>query len=529
MALWFKKKSSQIRKGIFPGEIEDDRDPWASPSLDFFDRLYPVEENPEEEEDAPMEPISFPHLNASYEAIRDSRQKQEEVLDQAWKKKMREQPAVLQKPVEQEPAPSATPSLSYISPPEEGFAAKAPFASRDPHFKYENAAQTHATQPSLPTPPVSAESNYDPIEPHQKLFERVGLQATTPAVEPLADTPSDSAPEDEAALSYPVEIEPEPIDPIPNDVPRQNAPAAENKVVYKPPKADKTPSRSFLDEIDRPSLFKILVVTIGLGILISILFLIHNQSRYTGQGRDEDSLLVIEAPKMIKMRPSPQARPLVPYQDDLVYGKLDGEEEQGERILPQPDFPDVPAELEEDASADPYLDYAPTGLPIEEEVLPVKPKAARPPVQKAPVPKAPVQKLPAPKPLKPAASKPESLPLKPKETTKPKLVAPVAPKPQKKATPVRDKNPPAPPPVRTAPSKLFFVQLGSLPSKEIANLESQRLRQKYKALDACGVVIRVASIPGSGKVYRLLAGPFLSRAQASALSTSLGSRYRVVE
>jgi hypothetical protein len=79
------------------------------------------------------------------------------------------------------------------------------------------------------------------------------------------------------------------------------------------------------------------------------------------------------------------------------------------------------------------------------------------------------------------------------------------------------------------PGQTFFIQLGTLPTEQMAKQEADRLSRKYKQ-DLIGFepTVRMVIVNGN-KVYRVVSGPFKTRNAALAKSNKLGSSSKVVQ
>lgn len=475
MKPWFRKKQSKFSEriredGFF--DCGDDRDPWASSAIDFFSRNKNIQKN-ECEKEAPvlsrsdassvdhMDPISFPQLNASYEKIRKKRiEYEQEGTHQAEKGE----------------DPWLDASQAHI-----------PDGRKD--AKYENTPSLSAFSACASEPQNSNE--FSPrkeiqFDLKQRLFEVGGLKASmqTSYTDPFQKLTATTASNPKITLSNP---------PV-------NASNAEPQPLEKDL------------ENDHPSVMKIILIAVILVFVIGILWLIYSQNDY-----DEGEVMVIKAPSIIKVAPEKTTKPLVPYQDELIYGKLEDFDEkpdsEGEQILPQTEFAPPPPEISEhndfNEEFSDYLEYSDSpkdakmdAVP-DEEIIDIRPELS--------------QKKPKISVSSPSVHQTERMP---KTSVKTFPYSRMTEKPVKSISPA-----PALKPSR----KLFFVQLGTLPSKEMATAEMKRLRSKYKILSSCGLITRQFQLENREKVYRILAGPFLSKEQALKLKQILGARYRVIE
>jgi cell division septation protein DedD len=114
-------------------------------------------------------------------------------------------------------------------------------------------------------------------------------------------------------------------------------------------------------------------------LLASLIFgIIHLELSNRFAKNNSVEIPVIEAVSPIKIRP-PKERQIIPYQDELIYGKLDnednGEDDGGEHILPTIDFApeisisDVAGIADEHKSGEEGTEIAETGAKQEEEEL----------------------------------------------------------------------------------------------------------------------------------------------------------------
>lgn len=468
MKPWFIKRTKHRPMRGAPSLFDDgnDRDPWASEEVSFFRRNNQPPEQPQEpDENSGVPPISFPKLEASYESMRAVRRQQE------------------------------TPS----SPSEQPLH---PASLRNPPHFIDLAENGPALPKNPPQPPT-----YNPIEPTERLFDRGGLRHEQPAPAPTKEPPSL---EPTVAPSPEPHVEP-PVQELPADPALPQSPQSE------PPASSARPA----PEHDQPSIFQVSIIALGICILIALLWLIHSQNHYKPTGED-GQLLVINPPAIIKERPSAKEKPVVPYQDDLVYGKIDGEEfdaasgEEGERLLPQTEFPpDLPEENSEIEEVSPEQDLTPYLQPPPLKEMPVTNIVT---MDEAVLPRA--------------VRRPAARPL-PAQTPEPAVAPPpIRKKPRPAAPPVARKAPTRAATKQTAPAtqrKYFFIKLGVLPSEDRVAAEASRLRGRYSILRGCGLVVRGLGSPAHPHAHVLLAGPFLSEKDAKVVSEALGGNYHIIE
>lgn len=215
----------------------------------------------------------------------------------------------------------------------------------------------------------------------------------------------------------------------------------------------------------------------------------------------EDNLIVISSPKTIKIRPEEPDKPLIPYQDELIYGEIDSKNkinETGERLLPPVDFaPDITIE---------------NNIPPEEEYLDDIPLKKRPNTIKE---KKKTEQILEEK-EKRFLNSQNFLPQKVKQKTLQSIK-----KEEHKSQPVQEK------PVKPL-AKTIYIQLGTLPSIEIAKKEASRLLIKYKVLAKHKIIIRPFKTLDGRTVYRLLVGPFSSKAQTQEITQTLGTHFKII-
>jgi cell division septation protein DedD len=124
----------------------------------------------------------------------------------------------------------------------------------------------------------------------------------------------------------------------------------------------------------------------------------------------------------------------------------------------------------------------------------------------------------------------KSQPIAPKKAVAPKLAeqAKPAPKPKKKAAapkpaPEKEAKTPAPAP-KVAPKKHFAVQVQSSQDKAKAALQVDTL--KKKGFDA---YLEDVQLEGKGTFYRVMVGPFATKAQANEAKTALARDSRFTD
>ncbi len=213
----------------------------------------------------------------------------------------------------------------------------------------------------------------------------------------------------------------------------------------------------------------------------------------------------------IKVRPEEPGGMDVPDRDKLVYDRIDGNGERSgvERLLPPPEMP----------MAKPAPAPAAQGVeerPAAQQPIPLVPVTPAPSSPPAPAAKAEAQPAPAPQRVVPSVEDVLSAMRPP---------PPVDPKAQE--TPAETKLKAEAAKV-AAPAKAggFLIQLAAVRSREQADAEWQRLRQRNS--DLLGnldlSVVRADLGPDKGVFFRLRAGPLTNEATAQTLCQKLSER-----
>ncbi|MDR1597549.1 MAG: SPOR domain-containing protein [Holosporales bacterium] len=278
-----------------------------------------------------------------------------------------------------------------------------------------------------------------------------------------------------------------------------------------------------------------------------------------------DNIVVIPSPRDIKVRGNPDAH-LVPYQDELIYGKIDNSEDaQGEHLLAPGEFaPEIKVDdADAGGAADEYLDdpAAFAGRDMEEhggvpQVGHVQQVGHSNVAYNNPYPKAGVSAAVASThapsqigshapsqigqhtPSHIAAHTPSQIgshassqvavhaplqvaPRTPSQvgSRTPSQVAPQTPAPKKAGVSILPKKASVPPP----PAAPIYVQIATLPSIEMATKEVARLAGRYTILAKHQITVRPYS-SSNGTVYRLLIGPLSSEQEANAITKTLHLR-----
>lgn len=215
----------------------------------------------------------------------------------------------------------------------------------------------------------------------------------------------------------------------------------------------------------------------------------------------------------IKVRPEEPGGMDVPDRDKLVYDRIDGNGERSgvERLLPPPEMPmakPTPAPAAQGGE----------GRPAAQQPIPLVPVTPTPPSQPAPAPAAKAEAQPAPAPQRVVPSVEDVLSA---------MRPPPAVDPKAQETPAETKLKAEAAKV-AAPAKSggFLIQLAAVRSREQADAEWQRLRQRNS--DLLGnldlSVMRADLGPDKGVFFRLRAGPLTNEATAQTLCQKLSER-----
>lgn len=378
-----------------------------------------------------------------------------------------------------------------------------PMASRvlaQPESPKKNGPWEEAVQAAFQTSQARAEERQG-IDLHQKLFE------ADPTAVPCSEA-EHCSPGVEANLSYK----------------KQEPAVSANKASVPLSQSAATPPIPPATPIRKRSLFSsdaFLTITLAAGVLLLCVLLLWAVSRKNAPitEAEEEPVVWIPSPAAIKVRPEEPKKPLIPYQDELIYGELDPREKNDtqEHILPSPSFaPELV--IEQEPSEDEYLDDV---LGAEEEAAP--PAALQVPAKSSQ--KAVVQK--------------ETASAKPSQGNSARLSKQLSSSSsytKSKTSPKgssEKRNPPAKvekftAAAHVAESTAFYVQLGILPSVEVARKESARLVAKYPIFAKNSLVVRPVKTDGGRTIYRLLVGPFATKEQAEMISKSLGMKFKIL-
>ncbi len=213
-----------------------------------------------------------------------------------------------------------------------------------------------------------------------------------------------------------------------------------------------------------------------------------------------------------KEKPADPGGLQVPYQDQLVLNQSEAEAmaPKVERLLPPPEAPLVPPEFAELA---PSYDE-----PVEAPLLEGEAGALQPagePAQTAAQAQA-VETAPE-LPAAPSAQAAET------ETAEPSAVENKVPATQTTTTQTTTTQTAAAPATQAAGD--FAVQLVSLKDKGAAQNEWRRLQGVFpQLLGDKSLLLQSADVAGVGTVYRLRAGPFVTRAKAAKVCSQLKSK-----
>jgi len=222
----------------------------------------------------------------------------------------------------------------------------------------------------------------------------------------------------------------------------------------------------------------LLAAFIGLSAVVLIGFFLF------GREEQSDSIITISAtPDPVRVKPEEAGGISIPDQDKLVYTRTQGAAPKVEKLFPEPEKPVLPELMLK--RIEPVL----AEMETEDEWASTEPEVVI--EQAEPEPKKEVLALPV-----------QKVETKPQTTTKPAAAAPA-----KKAT------------------SGWRIQLYSTPKKAMAEKTWADVSQKQKALlsDMPHYVV-AAEIAGKGTFYRLQAGQFSSKEQATALCTKLKAK-----
>ncbi|MFT5486842.1 MAG: cell division septation protein DedD [Paracoccaceae bacterium] len=243
---------------------------------------------------------------------------------------------------------------------------------------------------------------------------------------------------------------------------------------------------------------------LGFGV---VLVYAYNKGKQDGPGKTPPVIQAQEGPS--KIRPENPGGMKVPNRDKEVFNRLETDKQAGgvERLLPPPEKPMAPPAPPPAIVPGDVAKMAPSAGTGGNVAVPLKPAMAPPPA--------------APKEIKPLAVTPPKGPPAPatakKPRTPPKKVAaktPAAkPKPSVKSKPA-------------AKAGAYRVQMASLRSRGAVQKNWATLKRKHPdLLGKLGLSIQSVKLSGGrGTYYRMQAGPLRSKAQATALCSSLKKR-----
>jgi len=335
---------------------------------------------------------------------------------------------------------------------------------------------------------------------------------------------------------------------------------------------------------DKSSPLKFVVAISGIVVFSAIAWFSY---RWIGEpGSDTPPLIQAESGPF-KVRPENPGGLSIPHQDKLIYGRMSGGEEQPvERLLPPPEQPAVmapqgayaypaqpgqypqPPAVQGQPQQQPGGGYPPGPQQPYEQAAPGYPPQQPAPAtyQAAPYPPqqglAPVNQYPqqysgqnqgqqnqaylqqaqgvpvyqGQQP--PQAQQQQVIPAQQQNQAQQAYSAGYVPAP-----PAPNQSQPAREPLDKPAAKeqkkaeaapiqgaAFFVQLGTLPTEQLAQLEADRLTKKYKGdLQGLDVTVRPLEAPDGNKTFRVITGPFKTRNGALGKSAKLGSGSRVVQ
>jgi hypothetical protein len=249
-----------------------------------------------------------------------------------------------------------------------------------------------------------------------------------------------------------------------------------------------------------------------------------------------------------KVRPENPGGMSIPHQDKLIYGRLTPNSEQPvERLLPQEQNNNgsTPSGYPQDAAGQQQgQQQAPQqqGGPVEPQVVDPSqqplmiqqnnqmqgyapqtqgnsPQEGRPnSSQYSTTPENEETYLEAPKKGVKSESKPNAPQANTQDAKKREAAAAIA----------AEKAAAAAPEKTSAQGGTFFLQMATLPSEGMAQREGDRLKRKYSnQLGGAKVQVRSFDMP-DGRKYRVMAGPFKTKAAASTKCTDIGGNCRVV-
>lgn len=272
-----------------------------------------------------------------------------------------------------------------------------------------------------------------------------------------------------------------------------------------------------------------LTIVLAAGVLLLCILLLWAVSRRETRRSDVNeraNVIRIPSPKAFKVRPEEPTKPLIPYQDELIYGELDPRDKHDtkERILLPPSFaPELV--IEKETSEDEYLDDDMDPVVEKETMVPPAPRTER---RKDAAPQSDLDDV-------LDRSPPDGSLF---QTTKKETRTGTRPHSSKLVTKQRDPKmeKPGTPKARSASSSLgpgvqsaaFYIQLGILPSVDVARKESVRLVTKYRALARYNLIVRPVRTDEGRTIFRLLVGPFATKSQAEIVSKSLGMKFKIL-
>jgi hypothetical protein len=320
---------------------------------------------------------------------------------------------------------------------------------------------------------------------------------------------------------------------------------------------------------DRPSPFKFVIAITGLVVLAGIFWFAY---RWVSQPNSDAPALIQAEPGPFKVKPENPGGASIPHQDKLIYGRITpGTEQPVERLLPPPEQPteqpvptaptayaSVPHQAPQQQQPTYVIVDPKTGVMQHVYAAPAAPSAPTPaPVSSDGMVYVPVQQQPhqgaathpqqgyyAYPPLPTEATHqgvPQSVPQSPQPIPPQVHVQPnhhqnglseITPSPQQVSSDpanmakTEEKQRPKTAEKTSAQTGNFYIQMATLPNKESATVEANRLGRKADLMET-PPFIRATS--GPDVKFRVLAGPFNSKTDAVAKCNKLGMGCRVVD
>ena len=336
MKFFFRKKIKKVDDYEFFDDQED-IDPWTSSSIDFFKtkklKKNEIEKNKYKSEDIrfeqkEFEELSFPRLDASFESVLEKRKSNlmhnvnkgnnfrinENVKDKFENNKIRE-------------------NLKYENIMEENDVVNVEDEEVDSWFSKSNLKDFHEDRKSTNNGIDSFNEVEAKINPNERMFERLYINNKKDIN--INNKIQNNLEED---IPYNKQYNKKTI------IHKQN----DEYDFFDEKKINKTNEKVKKDNrMSNSAKVKIIFASLLLATVIFSIVLIKVQNEYSSNGEE---VITIEAPNVIKVKPEKSNKPLVPYQDELIYGKIDESEKEldsGEHILPETEFSsDIPEIIE---------------------------------------------------------------------------------------------------------------------------------------------------------------------------------------